>query len=78
MQPATIIPRPARVIEMSQGASFPELSHFVLQEWPPSLSIKLHSKPHILSWDYIIGVHAVLNHTFLVWQSFIVQIYQIQ
>ena len=30
-QPATIIPRPARVIEIYQGASFPELSHSVLQ-----------------------------------------------
>ena len=30
-QPATIIPRPARVIEMLQGAYFPEVSHSVLQ-----------------------------------------------
>ena len=30
-QPATIIPRPARVIEIVQGASFPERPHHVLQ-----------------------------------------------
>ena len=30
-QPATIIPRPARVIEIFQGAYFPEVSHSVLQ-----------------------------------------------
>ena len=30
-QPATIIPRPARVIEILQGAYFPEVSHSVLQ-----------------------------------------------
>ena len=30
-QPATIIPRPARVIEILQGAYFPEVSHSALQ-----------------------------------------------
>ena len=30
-QAPTMITRPASVIEISQGASFPELSHFVLQ-----------------------------------------------
>ena len=30
-QPATIIPRPARVIEILQGAYFPGVSHSVLQ-----------------------------------------------
>ena len=30
-QPATIIPRPAQVIEILQGAYFPEVSHSVLQ-----------------------------------------------
>ena len=30
-QSATMIPRPARVIEILQGAYFPEVSHSVLQ-----------------------------------------------
>ena len=30
-QPATIIPRPASVIEILQGAYFPEVLHSVLQ-----------------------------------------------
>ena len=30
-QPATIIPRPARVMEILQGAYFPDVSHSVLQ-----------------------------------------------
>ena len=32
-QPATIIPRPARMRETFRGASFPELSSYVLQQW---------------------------------------------
>ena len=32
-QPATINPRPARVIYISKGTSFHELSHSVLQYW---------------------------------------------
>ena len=30
-QPATIIPRFVCMLEMLQGASFPELSHYILQ-----------------------------------------------
>ena len=33
-----IIPRPVRVIEVFQGASLPELSHSVVQQWSSYLA----------------------------------------
>ena len=35
---AIIIPHPAQVIEISQAASFPELSHSVSQQWSTYLA----------------------------------------
>ena len=61
---ATIISRPARVIEFCQGASFCELPHYVLQKWSTYLAqfamyitvVKVHDGHQSINLDIFQGI----------------------